>query len=99
MRQILQLSIYVTAILVASSFANAEPVQLHIEKTSTVNIKDLANQTEIEASEAASNMRGVYTEPDQDDESSEVRDFVEAEVGHSEAATASTKMLQEKSPN
>ncbi len=97
MKNILRLTIFSSAILVASNFANAAGEQLNIKKR-PLNFKEIANQAETEKRTAAKNMHQVYDEPQQM-ESQEVLNFVEAEMGHKEASEVSQRPRVAPVPN
>lgn len=97
MKNKLRLTIFLSAILVASQFANAAGEKLNIQKR-PLNIKELANRAEFESKEAARNMGKVYDEST-DPESAEVLNFVEAEMGHKEASEISQRPRVAPVPN
>ena len=97
MKQILRLTIFLSAILVASQFANAAGEQLNIKKRS-LNFKEIVSQAETEKRTAAKNMDQVYDESRQL-ESQEVLNFVEAEMGHKEGSEVSERPRMAPVPN
>lgn len=97
MKQILRLTIFLSAILLASNYANAVGEKLNIQKR-PLNMKEIASRAEAERRAAARNMDQIFDESQQT-ESAEVLNFVEAEMGHKEASEVSQRPRVTPVPN
>lgn len=100
MKQMLRTTVFLTAILIGASYANAKAAKLNIVKSSTASteIKAIANSAEEENSEVAKSMQHIFSEAHSTD-TKEVLEYVETEMGHQEAATASHKPEAEAKTN
>lgn len=100
MSQIVKTTIFLTAILVGASYANAAGERLKISKsiTTTDDIKAMSNSAEAESSEVANSMQHLFNE-NEEAETKEVLEYVETEMGHQESSTASMKASEEEKTN